>query len=546
VSTDGLGKLGVARADFRPGAESGDDVGTLAFTNVPGPTPPGSTGPASSPTPPTTNDVEVAINEPEGEVEISAPGEKPRGWGVLRHKHYRNVWFGQFGSSMGSWLEHVGVSWIINIHSKDPALALSYLSVVAMGPMLLLGIPGGLLADRVNRKKLLLVTQLAMMLIAGGLTLTSYLGGDEPSVPLMLLLIGLNGVTIPFNAPAWQVLTPRLVPKEELTSAIFLNGLQFNLARVLGPALGGLILGWKGPTVLFVINTISFVGVMIAVSTTPDTPAPKTEKTVWHQIVEAFKFMLHEAGPRAVLIAIVFFGLLAAPLVRFLPMFVTQVFSHTIPLDKPHQERWYGVLLAMMGIGAVAGVGLVRLVPKWYPKHHLIPVSILGSGIGITLFASSTNVYLACAALVVSGVFWLWTFNTGFAAIQILVPDSMRGRAMAVLNVATFGSMALGPFVTGNLGSNLNSASGSISAGQGIQIGVAATGVALAVAAIFMLIWRTPEVDGLKPTDPSYDKTRSLMRGFTASVHRPANWVSPITRAVRALRAFARRLARHP
>src|SRR6185295_8452780 len=107
--------------------------------------------------------------------------------------------------------------------------------------------------------------------------------------------------------------------------------------------------------------------------------------------------------------------------------------------------------------------------------------------VGITLFAATTNVYLACAALLISGVFWLWTFNTGFAAIQILVPDAMRGRVMAVLNVAVFGSMAVGPLMTGRLGSNLNSASAQIGAGQGIQIGVAATGVALAIGAVIML-----------------------------------------------------------
>jgi MFS family permease len=504
VSTDGLTKLEAARAaGFQaPGTDSRVD-------NRPRDPFPGT-------------DVEVAINEPEGELEISVPGQKPHGFGVLRHKHYRNVWFGQFGSSMGGWLEQVGVSWIINVHSKDPALALSYLAAAQLGPMMVLGIPGGLLADRVNRKMLLLATQFVMMLIAAGLAVTSYLGHDNPSIAILTLLVGLNGVAIPFNAPAWQVLTPRLVPREELTSAIFLNGLQFNLARALGPGLGGFILSLVGPTLLFVINTFSFIGVMVAVGSTPNTPTPpRTEKTVKHQVLEALRFMLASPGPRAVFIAIVIFGLFAAPLMRFLPMFVTHVFAHTIPLSKEAQEIWYGALLAVFGIGAVCGVGLIRLVPRWYPKHHLIPVSILGAGIGIALFAATTNVYLACAALLFSGVFWLWTFNTGFAAIQILVPDVMRGRVMAVLNVATFGSMALGPFITGNLGSNLNSASARISAGQGIQIGVAGTGVALAIAAIFMLIWRTPEVDGLRPGDPGYDRTRSLIRGLTGSVHRP-------------------------
>jgi MFS family permease len=332
----------------------------------------------------------------------------------------------------------------------------------------------------------------------------------------------LNGVAIPFNAPAWQVLTPRLVPREELTRAIFLNGLQFNLARAVGPAIGGVILGWVGPTSLFVINTISFIGVMIAVASTPNTPTPpRTEKSVGHQILEALRFMLASRGPRTTFIAIVVFGLFAAPLMRFLPMFVTHVFTYTIPMDKRHQEIWYGVLLAGMGIGAVSGVGLIRLIPKWYPKHHLIPVSMLGAGIGIVLFAATSNVFLACAALLISGVFWLWTFNTGFAAIQILVPDAMRGRVMAVLNVAVFGSMAVGPLMTGRLGSNLNSASAQIGAGQGIQIGVAATGVALAIGAVIMLIWRTPEIDGLKPGDVGYDRNPGLLNGFTASVHRP-------------------------
>jgi MFS family permease len=498
VSTDGLTNLESARA----------------FRGAPRPAPPNST------------DVEVALNEPEGELEVSTPqpgGPRRNRWGVLRHKDYRNVWFGQFGSSIGGWLEQVGVSWIINVHSQDPALALSYLAAAQLGPTMFFGIPGGILADRVNRRMLLLVTQFMMMLIAGGLAITSYLGHNEPNVTILVLLVCLNGITIPFNNPAWQVLTPRLVPREELTSAIFLNGLQFNLARVIGPAIGGLLLAWTGPTILFVINTISFLGVLVAVWSTPNTPTPpRTEKTVWHQVAEAFKFMWHDRGPRAVLIAIIVFGLLAAPLMRFLPMFVTKVFTQTIDLDKSHQERWYGILLAMLGIGAASGVGLVRLVPKWYPKHHLLPVSMLGAGVGISLFAATTNAYLACAALLLSGVFWLWTFNTGFAAVQILVPDAMRGRVMAVLNVAVFGSMALGPFITGNLGSDLNSASTTITAGLGIRIGVAATGVALVIAALVMLHWRTPEVDGLKPGDVGYERRPGLISGFSASVHRPA------------------------
>jgi MFS family permease len=468
-------------------------------------------------------DVEVALNEPEGELEVSAPSESgQRNWGVLRHKHYRNVWFGQFGSSIGGWMESVGVGWIINTTAQDPAVMLGYLAVAQLGPMMVLGVPGGILADRVNRKALLLVTQFLMMLIAAGLAIASYVSHAKPHLGVMITLVLANGVAMAFNAPAWQVLTPRLVPREELTSAIFLNGLQFNLARVIGPALAGLLYGLFGPTILFVINTASFVGVLAAVASTPNTPTPARPSVgVLHQTREALGFMLGERGPRAVFIAIVIFGLLAAPLMRLLPMFVTHVFTNTIPLPQDTQTWYYGGLLAVMGVGAVTGVGLMRFVPKWYPKHHFIPVGILGGGLCIALFSATKNYWVACAFLCLGGVFWLWSFNSCFAAIQILVPDAMRGRVMAILNVAVFGSMALGPLLTGKLGSGLNAGSMHISAGQGLQIGVGSTGMALAIAALVMLIWRTPEVDGLKPGDVGYDRTPGLIRGFTASVHRP-------------------------
>jgi MFS family permease len=485
---------------------------------------------------PNEAEVDVALNEPEGELEVSAPhaaDPKHNRWGVLRHKHYRNVWFGQFGSSLGGWMESVGVGWIINTTAADPAVMLGYLGVAQLGPMMFLGIPGGILADRVNRKMLLLVTQFAMMLIAAGLAIASYVSHSHPHVGVMIALVLANGIAMAFNAPAWQVLTPRLVPREELTDAIFLNGLQFNLARAIGPAIAGGLYALFGPTVLFVINTISFVGVMVAVSSTPNTPTPKAPNTsVLHQFREAQQFVLRERGPRAVLIAIVIFGLLAAPLMRLMPMFVTHVFTQTKltpeqlaagagAAQSGEKSGYYGFLLAMMGMGAVTGVGLARLVPKWYPKHHMIPVSGLGGGLFITLFAATTNYWVGCVALFFAGIFWLWSFNSAFAAMQILVRDDMRGRVMAIVNVAVFGSMGLGPFLTGKLGSSLNSTSGSIDAGRGIQIGVAATGAALVVAALVMLVWRTPEVDGLKPGDVGYDRRPGLLNGFTAAVHRP-------------------------
>jgi len=167
-------------------------------------------------------------------------------------------------------------------------------------------------------------------------------------------------------------------------------------------------------------------------------------------------------------------------------------------------------------------VVFMRWVPKWYPKHHFIPASILGGGICIALFSATTSIYFAAAALLCCGIFWLWAFNSAFAAMQLLVPDHMRGRVMSVLNVAVFGAMAIGPLIAGGAGEAIggHSESGDGS-GIGLQVSVGATGLILTVAALIMLAWRTPEVDGLRPGDPGYDRTPGLIAGLTARAHRP-------------------------
>lgn len=439
-------------------------------------------------------------------------------WGTLRYAHFRNVWFGAFGSSLGSWMEHVGVAWLLNVSGKERApVLLGYLAAAQLGPTLFLGLPAGVLADRVNRKRLLVVTQFLMMLIAGALCALSAMHLATPSTMLWLMLA--MGVTMAFNVPAWQVLTPRLVPRERLTSAIVLNGLQFNVARVIGPGLGGLLLGWKGPTILFAINTVSFVGVLAAIASTPDAPSPPRadERTAWDEAKEALHFIFAQRGPRAVFMALTVFGLLAAPLMRLLPQFVSEVYeSREWPGGR--QESTYGVMLAMMGAGAVLGVFILRLVPRWYPKHHMIPMSIFLSGICITLFGAASRLALGGVLLMLSGAFWLWSFNSAFAAMQLLVPDRMRGRAMAVTNVSVFGAMAIGPLLAGWLGAAVQ---GGLARGVGVQLGVGLPGVVMIIAAVIMLTWRTPEVDGLSPGDPGYDRTPSFFRGITGSVHRP-------------------------
>ncbi len=449
--------------------------------------------------------------------------EPPSRWGVLRHRDYFWVWIGSMGSSIGTWMESVGVQWVVTEQTRalewtlagrpSANMMLGYLAACLLVPMLLLSLPGGVLADRVNRKKLLIVTQFMLMLIAGALMLLSATGLMTPAALLLISIA--QGTVMAFNVPAWQVLTPRLVPRDELHKAINLNSIQFNIARVVGPALAGVLLHKSGATVLFAVNFASFLGILAAVARTPDAPAP--ERASAHpidEIKEAVRFTFHNRGPFRVFVGMVLFSICAAPVLRMLSLFVVNVYGA--------EEAAFGTMLSVMGIGAVFGALALKFVPAWYPRHHLIPASILGGGVSITLFAATSSFWLGAVWMFFVGVFWLLSFSVGITALQLLVSDEMRGRAMAVQNAAVFGAMPLGSLVAGLIGDSVEALNlGSNPTALGVQLGIGLVAFVLVVAGTVMLIWRTPEIDALQPGDPGYDPTPGFWRGLTASAHRP-------------------------
>jgi len=183
-------------------------------------------------------------------------------------------------------------------------------------------------------------------------------------------------------------------------------------------------------------------------------------------------------------------------------------------------------MLAVMGIGAVTGGLALKLIPRWYPMHHLIPVSILFGGLFILAFAMLTHVGAAMAVMFGIGVFWMWGFNTCAAAMQHLVSDDMRGRVSAVVNTIAMGLMPVGTWIAGAAGHAGERAIRAyrpdlVHSGTGTQLGLAFVSAVLVIAGAVMLIWRTPEVDGLQPGDPGYDRRPGLVRGLTGHAHRP-------------------------
>jgi MFS family permease len=282
----------------------------------------------------------------------------------------------------------------------------------------------------------------------------------------------------------------------------------------------------QGAGALLLFNALTFVVVMLTVLTTPDAPAPPEMRgawrhpaVIWTRTREAFGWVRTHRGPRAVFLAVVVFAMLATPLMQLLPLLVSEVYRA--------KEDTYGVLLAVMGVGAVAGGLGMKLVPRWYPMHHFIPLSItLGGALILALSLAETTTWAICFMFFV-GVFWMWGFNSTAAAMQNLVSDQMRGRVSAVVNTIALGAMPLGTYLAsraGHAGEALlrRLAPAAVDSGTGTQLGLAATSLVLAAAGVVMLIWRTPEVDGLRPGDPGYDRRPGLWRGISGSAHRPS------------------------
>lgn len=483
---------------------------------------------------------------------------------ALRHPHFRLIWFAAFGSYLGNWFEFVAVRWLVTDEAKllegggTPIRAedwMAYLSIAQLGPTLFLGLFGGLVADSVNRRSLLIATQLAMMVIALAMAAAAFTGQANRWTLLVLVLA--QGIAVPFNNPAWQVLTPRLVPKDELHLAITLNGISFNIARTVGPAIAGLIMAlFKSPAVaavpvglllvaagdassvspitegtsrgaaaLLLFNALTFIGVMLAVLKTPDAPAPPELAGAWRRpgvafarSKEALAWVWSRKGPRAVVAAIVVFAVLATPVMPLMSVLVHDVHGG--------KEDTFGVFVAVMGLGAVTGGLAMKYVPPWYPMHHFIPLSCTLGGLFILLFGLADDTAWSLFTLFFVGVFWMWGFNSTAVALQKLAPDDMRGRISSVVNMIAMGLMPLGPILasaTGHAAERLFVSSGLIHKTPGLstQLGLAICAAILLVASLVMLIWRTPEVDNINPDDPTYDRQPGLLRGIFAPNHRP-------------------------
>ena len=429
-----------------------------------------------------------------------------RSFAVLRHSAFRWIWAASLVSNVGNWMEAVGQSWLVQQQTASPFMV-ELLAASEFVPHALLMLAAGWLADHYDRRKLLLAGQTAMMVLGAVLAVAAHLGYASPWVVIGLAFA--EGAAWASVAPSWQALVPALVPREELPAAIALNSAQFNTARLLGPMIAGALLSAATAAVVFDVNVVSFLGIVVVLALVQ---VPRAQLAAAHTapgdlkhsggVRPALKWALHERGPRRLILGLFMFAMLAAPVQGLLPAMagsVLQVGAHG-----------YGVLLSSLGGGAIVGALSLARLPRSYPRHHLIPLSMLGFSLCALAYASSRWPLLSGAALGVGGVFWVWSLASSSTAMQLLVPDHLRGRAMSVAALATTGPLPLGHLLGGVVAHFL-----------GIRAGVLLTAGALAAFSAWSAWAREPAIDLMEPALPEPKSLRGMLwEALTAQSHR--------------------------
>ena len=349
------------------------------------------------------------------------------------------MWFGACTSSIGTWMQIVAQGWLIYRLSHS-AFLLALDQFLGGIPIFLFSLIGGVVADRVERRKILLSSQYVQMFSATLLTILVSTGLVQ--VWHILCLSFISGFAQAFGGPAYQALIPTLVEKEDMPNAIALNSIQFNVAVMVGPALAGQALAKLGESWCFGLNALSFLAPIVSLSIIKARFLPvKTAETMFTSLKEGIKFTRKQGSMEALIVLAFCMTALAMPMRTYIPVFVKDIFGRG--------PETYGNLLALMGLGSIlgslgiAGAGNVR-------RKGLVALGALAClGVGISAFALSKSLPFSGVVLVVVGASMMAVFATVSSLVQLITTNEMRGRVMSVYNFAFRGGMPMGNLLSG-------------------------------------------------------------------------------------------------
>jgi MFS family permease len=365
------------------------------------------------------------------------------GWRPLRFEAFRRLWIAQFTSNVGSWMQTVAAQWVM-ISLTGSAFLISAISAAGSIPVLLLAVAAGTLGDLVDRRRLILVSQVTMLLAAVALALLAALGWLSPWVLLgLLFVIGAGGA---LSAPTWQTLQPELVPDADRPQAIALGSVNQNLARAVGPAIGGLLLAATSAALVFFANALSFIAVLAAVAITA-VPARASTLPREHAIAAA------RAGGRYVRNSPVLLALIVRSIVF---VFMAGAIWALLPLVARHRlglgSGGYGLLLGCVGVGALAAATFGPALKQRVSGRMLFASACLVIAGAAGVLAVTHSVALVVVVLIAAGAAWIMGIGLLGASYQGQLPPWVKARGVSYYLVAFQGANGIGALCLGGIG----------------------------------------------------------------------------------------------
>lgn len=392
--------------------------------------------------------------------------EQPSAWQPLRNKLFMAVWLATLASNIGTWMHSVGASWMMTSLSANPIMV-ALVQTVSTAPIVLLALPAGALADIADRRRYLLGTQIWMFLSALGLSYCTWQGITND-----WLLIGftfLLGCGSAMSMPAWSAVTPELVPKKQMHAAITLNGLGMNVSRAIGPAIAGYLISLYGVTSVFFLNAVSFLAVIAVLVFWKRTSNQNTLPA--ERFLAAIRSGLRYARYSSLLPSILMRGaaffVFAGALWALLPILVS---------DRLHSgASIYGILLACIGIGAVACALILPTIRQRIRSDNLVRFATLIYGGTLAVLATQNNIYFLSSAMLLAGACWIAVMASLQVAAQASLPDWVRARGLSVFMMVFMGGMAVGSLIWGYLAKRYGLEASFLAAAGGLLLGILGT-----------------------------------------------------------------------
>lgn len=377
-----------------------------------------------------------------GGQDAAAPSLSP--WGPLRHRAFRTAWFAALATYLVVWMQSVGGAWYMTSLTSSPFWVALMQTAVSL-PGFFWSLPAGVLADLVDRRRLLLVTQV-LMLAASGL-MAALASGQWMGEVGLLLLTFLLGTGMALNAPAWQSALAESVPREDVAQAITLVGIAFNIARSIGPAIAGFVVVLGGASAVFALNTVVLIYVSVVVwhwrMTRRASPLPP--ERLLGGMRAGLRFFVHSAPVKAFLLRSLLFALCGSALWALLPAVAQQRMGAS--------AAGFGTLIACLGIGAIVVGVMMPVIRARYTIERVLAVSSVVFALVLVVVALVRSTWVVYPVLMAGGAAWTATMSKIHAGLATSVPSWVSSRMIALYILSTQAGMAIGALVWGALAS---------------------------------------------------------------------------------------------